>query len=308
MTTFAAANNKDSANAFIKALLGAGFERVKKLKDADFLLYDSENVGRRWQIKKDYLESHPGFIYPHTPQTCWLWDGVYKALPVECNFVAGSAQKAAMQSYGYPYRIETVGFPRCNVLPFQSFKGSKPRLLFVPPRPRRDGGRQENIDLSAFYFIVENDGYFESITVCRLAGQLPEFETMALDRSKYIDIVTNPRAVASPAGDMLERIDRADLIISQNTPAYLAVAQGKPAIFYGESHTPETTMGRAPVHYREYESFLRFPLDLDEMNIDQVLSACRAPSEEVEDWKKRNIGGAFDAEKFIGIVKECLTK
>ena len=105
MKKFFAVHNRDAGDAYIRALLDAGYEEVNTLKESDFILTDFE---RPMVMGTD----KPMFIYPHTPYAFWLWDKWIVASPVECNFVCAEAGVRAMQAYGYKYRVESVGFSR----------------------------------------------------------------------------------------------------------------------------------------------------------------------------------------------------
>jgi len=300
---FSIRRNKDSSRAFELSLSGAGYDYTKHPEKADFIFYDSENVGRRWNELKELLQKRKGFIYPHTPLTCWIWDGVYNPLPVACNFVYAPAPKEAMQTYGYPYHIEVIGFPRCEIKGFIPTQGRK--LLFVPARPRSDKGRQEKKDRMAWSFILDNLGKFEEILVCRMAGQFQDIPDR--NQGKLKIITTNPKHAINPTGDMVDRIDWSDLVISTTTVAALGVARGKPTVFYGETSLPETMSGLAPKHYDTYRHLLQFPLTLENMKIDEVLDVRNAPNKKVEYWKERNIGNPFDEKRFLQIVESCLS-
>lgn len=298
MKSFYAFRNKDAADTYVNALFSAGFEEVNSLDNADFILYDSEGVGGRRNVKADFLKRGVGFIYPHTPLTCYIWDGIYQPLPVAVNFVAGKGQKRIIREYGYPYRVEACGFPRCEVRPFQPSSGRD--LLFVPARPRRDNGRQTAHDLFAFKWICDRRERFDRVTVCRLAGQLDY-----PDKYMGIDfITTNPKETPSPAQEMIDRIDRADLIISTTTPAALAIARGKPTIVYGQGDTLETLTGQSAKHYASYKDCYDYPLCLENMDFDCAESVMREPHPQAEEWKRLHIGGNFDAGKFLSIVRE----
>lgn len=302
MNTFFVFQNKDSANAYVDALLSAGFEQVKKLNQAVFILYDVESVGRRWEIKREFLKEKIGFIYPHTPLTCYIWDGIYAPLPVACNFVAGDGAKQCMKSYGYPYRVESCGFPRCRTLPFQFSRGR--HLLFVPARPRRDHGKQAELDRLALHWIIEHSSEFETITICRLAGQFHELDDLAIDIKKFRVLTTNPKETTSPAQDMIDRIDRSDVVVAAHTPAALAIARGKPTLMYGQGDSLETLNGKAAKNYHKYKSLYDYPLDLLDMTLDDVKNFAYFGCHKVEAWKQSHIGGNFDSEKFLSIVRE----
>lgn len=299
MKTFYVFRNKDSADAYVRALVEDGFQETADLNAADFILYDSESVGARRKVKEDFLKRNPGFIYPHTPMTCYIWDGIYDPLPVAANFVAGDGQRYCMATYRYPHRVEACGFPRCEVLPFQPAKGRD--LLFVPARPRRDKGRQEKLDRVAFDFIKRHRDAFDNITICRLAGQFPECEDGFMGMNF---LTTDPKGTASPAQDMIDRIDRADVVIAQHTPAALAVARGKPVIMYGYGTKLETLTGQAAKNYQQYKRIYDYPLTIEAMSIEDVHRVMQDSDISAEGWKRLHIGGNFDAGKFLSIVKE----
>jgi len=286
---FSVRKNKDSSQYFVNALILAGHQMVKR--DPDFILYDAV-------VKyDDDLKKVPNFIYPHTPHTYWLWDGVYPQFPVSYNFVATQAQKQAMSLYGYPYPIEPVGFPRCSVFDFKPTQAK--RLLFVPARPRKDEGRQAYLDTMAFRWVIENCDLFERVVVCHV-GQFDGYFDQRIEFHKQ-----NLKADPNPTENMLRYVDNADLILSVNTVAYLGVARGKPTVFYGESTTPETTSGKKPANWKKYEHLMRFPLSLEDMSVSDVLKVCEDKNDRVEEWKMNNIGSNFDSDKFVSLVENA---
>jgi hypothetical protein len=44
----------------------------------------------------------------------------------------------------------------------------------------------------------------------------------------------------------------------------------------------------------------------ESMSLNDILAVRYMPNEKVERWKQRNIGGDFDAEKVIAIVREYI--
>lgn len=309
MKRFFALKNKDAADVYIAALKKAGYGEAGKLDDADFLIFDYERgSGNKRDVLEKYLESHPGFIYPHTPASCFIWDGPYDPLPVRCNFVAGVGQKLSMESYYYPYRIEYTGFPRCKVREFTRTIGRD--LLFVPARVRRDGGyasmEYKNATLAAFLFILKNRESFDKITICHTATLqtigFGEYE----NKAKNLGIIfckTDPYRDPNPLSSMIERIESADIIISCETVGYVSVAMGKPTIFYNANEVPATLRGYAQ-HYENYRSIFAFPLSLHDLTIQEIMNVGLAPNYFVEEWKKMNIGGDFDEDKFISVIRE----
>jgi len=292
--TFIYRKHLDSGTPFVRALEEAGYKASKE--NGLFYLFDCENVGRRREYIKDILSRMPGFIYPHTPFTSWLWDGPYQALPVQCNFVSAPGHKEIMRRYGYKSRVEVVGFPRCEVREFTPTTGTK--VLFVPARPRKDDGRHARKDQAAFDFLMKHRSRFESVTVCHTEGR--DFV------GDFTPILTDPKQVTSPADNMRDLVEQYDLIVAVNTPAALAVAIGKPTIFFDGDEAPETNRGKPAMNYDEYREILCYPLQLSQMDIYEVLDTREAPNQAVERWKADIIGGNFDGGKVVEVIEEYL--
>jgi hypothetical protein len=273
---FYLARNTDSDEMFFKALIRAGFEEIRDPGRADFIVHDAVHPGL-----DAYIQNKPSFIYPHTPQSAFLWDGILGVGPCSCNFVAGRAAQKSMKAYGYPHRVETIGFSRCVVREFTPTTGND--LLIVPAHPLQHGEHTHDkyIDMviPTLQFVLKNRNAFGKITLCWNETKLPPL--------------------------LMERIDRADLVFACNTAGCVSVAMGKPTIFFSELGTPRSRPKDA-LHPEIYAHFLRFPLVLENMSMKEIMAVRSAPNEAVEHWKQRMIGGQFDAEKFIGVVREYI--
>ncbi len=291
--------NKDAGDAYVSALEKAGHERVERMSLADFILFDYENSFDKWLEKEKFMQHRPAFIYPHTPRACWLWDCAPEmALPVSCNFVASDGIKGMMEDYGYPYHVRSVGFSRCNVKSFAPTKST--RLLFVPARPRADKDQRRR-DQLAIDFVNENIDAFKSVTVCSTE------EAMREKMHSDIRFIHTPLTHAVKLTDeMVKRIRKADIVIARDTVGTLAVALGKPTVFYSQDLPPSRTGGQKPKNYDMYRGRHAFPLNLEDMSIDEVLATREQWNGPVELWKDTNIGGNFDAAKFVRIVESYL--
>jgi hypothetical protein len=299
---FHAIYQRDAANAYIQALLSAGFTQAS-FKDADFILCDKEptDLDARDKFVKD-VGDRKIFFFPHTPYAYWLWDGKLKPMPVSCNFVVGEGAKLGMKAYGYPNRVEVCGFPRCEVKPFAPTTGGN--LLYAPPRLMGKGwwyhpGEKE-AHLQVMRWIIENRRYFDKVTVNYSVSKelscVAEFERHDVN---LVNIGDFQRLGAHTAQNSFKG---ADLVIACKTFGYLAVASGIPAILYGyeEGETYRSD------HYNLYKSHYEFPLKLHEMTIDEVLDVRKNQNLAVELWKQINIGKQFDANRFISVVKEYI--
>jgi hypothetical protein len=296
--------NKDAGSPYVHALTKAGFEFVSVDDRADFMLIDCEHAGGPWKRIASFLSTRPVFVYPHSPLAYFIWDGHYRVLPVQCNFVIGEAAKRSMEAYGYPNRIEMCGWARSKLRKFAPTIGS--RLLFVPARTRGNG-KYTNLSYAettprAFQFVLDHLDCFEHVTIC----YVKDFVNEADYAHTGIDFIkTDPGLAASPTQDMLERIDAADLVISCETVACLAVASGKPTVVYNAKAVPATGNVLA-AKYELYRQYYEFPLALEEMSIRDMLDVRSAKNQHVEEWKRMNIGGLFEPDKFVNTIMEYL--
>ena len=307
MAKFFMFENKDAGRAYEQALASAGHEKYPRwtsMMRAGFGLIDHEHAGNRVKLLREFLNfGRPIFVYPHTPLAFFLWDGGVENLPVTCNFVAGDAARQSMRAYGYKSRTEAVGFSRCEVKSFSPTTGTK--LLFVPARLRGGSGgyaTKEYTELTprAFQFVLDHLKWFEKVTVCYTHDFIDPVDYLTTG----IDFVfTNPNASPCPTADMLKYIDGADVVISCETVGCLAVARGKPTIFYNTKSTPALS-GRYIQNYEKYRQWYQFPLDLLDITIHDVLNLRKAANPEIEQWKRGIIGGNFDTGKFLSIIRE----
>ncbi len=299
MKTYYANRYRDSFLAFESALQHAGFFSVDRPEQADMLFLDHE-----WRLK---VIDRPLFLYPHTPYAFWFWDGIIPPSPrTVCNFVVADGARLGMERYGYPYRVEVVGFSRCPVKPFQATKGRD--LLFAPPHPFKDGKfprpGDRAIHQAAMRFIAEHRSAFGRVVV-RYASDFHTYglESYGFDEFLRDDIVFTCARELS-VRDALQSMESFDLMISTATFGYLALASGKPTILYGyKGIVPGGRQGDVK-QYELYRDLFEFPCPLECLTIDEVLRTCQAPRPDVESWKALNIGHNFDVDKFISIVEE----
>src|ERR1700690_3299216 len=216
MTKFFAAMNPDSDVMWQEALLAAGFIETRDPAQAHFFLHDVVHTAKLGQ----YLQEKPNFITPHTPQSSFVWDGIWGAgIPTSCNFVAGEAGKQVMESYGYPYRVEVVGFNRCPVRAFTPTPGND--LLIIPSHALEHGGytypNYIQWAVNMLRFILKNRDAFGKITLC---WDETRFDPAVMDemrRKGFIIIPTKPNQEPEPLKRMMERIEQVDRVMGCGT-------------------------------------------------------------------------------------------
>lgn len=291
---------RDAANAYVRALDSIGCTRVAKYQDADFVLYDHED---RPEAVRAFANK-PVFIYPHTPYSWFIWDGIVPIARASANFVCGESAKFGLESFGYPNRIEVCGFPRGPVLPFCPTRGTK--LLFAVAHPVSGDRRFPQPEHYAQHmfvmdWIVANKKYFSEIRV-RYAFELKDngFEKYAGEPGIQFE-----RAKMTVADGVASR-DWADIIIAAGTFGYLAIAQGKPTLIYGYKNSRYCTRAGYVKNQNLYQSIMEFPYYAEDMTAEQILAFRDQPDPKIEAWKIGHMGGNFDADKFISVVREFI--
>lgn len=297
MSRFQIWQRLDSADDFIRALELAGYKRVKYSDEADFFLYDSESVGRRRDMKAELLGRIPGFVYPHNAFAFAIWDGLYDPLPVQCNFVFGPAALEAMQIYGYPYRVEMIGFPYFKIRPFTP--SQRTRLLFVPTRWYPGYELYRGVNDWALDWVLKHRDTFEKITVVRSSGQFQDLRS----NGNLEVAVSDPKKNNHPLLSMMRRIEQADIVISNVSTAVIAMAMGKGVVMYGRDAFEGNGRG-IPRHIDQYLHLRFCPYQLEDMSVRDVLGSAVYRSDEMEAWIEKQLGGNFDSEKFLSVIGE----
>lgn len=300
MPTFYITHNPDCDDMLRQALILAGFLRGADPARADFIVHDGVHPGLELMVR-----SKPAFIYPHTPQSWFLWDGILRITRCCCNFVNGQAGVRGMKAYGYPYRVEAIGFTRCEVREFQPTSGHD--LLIIPAHPLPKGGYTypDYIEwASAVLRMVLRRRYaFGKVTLCWSETRLDPTLKEDLRRKEVTIVPTNPYKDPEPLKHMMDRIEQADLVLACGTAGCVSAALGKPTIFFSERGKPRS-LPKTAAHPELYHHYLKFPLMAEDMSIDEMLAVRMAPDPRVEHWKQDVLGGPFQAEKFIHIVRE----
>lgn len=306
MKKFFVIRNKDAADEFVAALECAYFQEARKMEDADFMLIDCEHDVQSENHISNFAKNKPVFIYPHTPYSYFIWDGIYEPAPVACNFVVGDGAVMGMKAYGYPYRVEKIGWTGCKIYEFSPTSGS--RLVFAPPHLLGNGKypRPELVGLvtNTAEFIRRNANLFESITVSCAPQSIVSSGLSSLVDERVEWDYFDPYKARYPRTHARSLIRDADLVISSGTFGYLSVATGTPTIMLGYRDNVVGTMNGPAKHYDLYKSHFAFPLTIEKMLIEEVRAVRGNRNEAVEEWKRLNIGKPFDSQRFLEVVNE----
>lgn len=297
---------RDASSVYEKALRHAAYRKVDDPSRADFLLYDLEQEAYL-PILREFQESgKPIFVYPHSANSWYFWDGFHKEFPVQCNFVFTEDIKNAMIAYGYKSRIEVCGFsflaenPQCHARP--------KTLLYAPMHTMGREGRDFlrapasfELNRSTLERVFELAPMFDSVTI--RYGK--SFEASGM-YDPHISNVHFEKAVLK-SGDAVCSIQKHSVVIAAGTFGYLSAAMGKPTIFYNQRNEAPREWYMTVKSYDQYRHFLDYPIQLSDMTNEKISSFEQdfyMTPRKIEKWKNSNIGNRFDACQFLRTIKE----
>lgn len=315
--TFFFKTHQHKGEAFLHALLRNGYERTRRTEKAGFVFLDflfsglfSGSGGRgnlRPEAKIAFEQKIPIFLYPHSFSAALPYDLEDERLPTKAFFVPSKGFAEILARLQYPSPAEIVGWSYSDVLPFQPFIGTKPRILFAPLHPV--GGElvecEREINLRAFHLLIEalEQNKLGSLTV----RYYDNLETNGLYRHPRVDYV--PALLNGSTGDLA----KADLVVSAGTFAYMAVAMGKPTILIGQDIRPHNSPRNGGElvwvkNWELYKDLIRFPFSIEiDTQLDGFLSTLMgAGVDEPADWKATHIGEPFSPDLFIRTLKRLL--
>lgn len=301
-------DHQTKGKPYCDALFSNGWTTTRNHAEADLMLIDCE-INRHEEIQKYYDAGKPVFIYPHAARPDILPDSEgYHASPhVTAHFVPTKGQAGIMESYGYPNPLLVVGWSLCPIRSFIQSPNVKPplRVLFAPLHSSRTGVMSEiaeEVNIKAFAILRDLvDSGRITLKIRYLYNRqftgLPEVEHAGIEWFKG-----NPDL-------SYDDIDEAQVVVSHQTPQYLAVARGVATVGMGEGYPPHYTMTDGSFKLTrsldKYKDLLRFPLDIlgADDPYEMLLNAIIKRNEEVEVWKQRMIGfRKFDPDDFYNRI------
>jgi hypothetical protein len=99
-------------------------------------------------------------------------------------------------------------------------------------------------------------------------------------------------------------VDASEVVVSQGTYAYLAVARGKPTIMFGQDLPATDDFNTTFVsEWEELTAMVRYPYDIKDA--DAISRAC-AGDDDLIQWAHRFIGGTFDGDQVFSEISQAL--
>ena len=304
---FRMSHHQHKDDAFWMALLARGWHESHYAysKNIRFGLYDAD-----WRPDDiTALNGAPYFLYPHAARPMVQYDGcVTPRTDCRTMFVSAPAGVYLMEKIGYPCEVIEVGW---SLTPIKSFfpRATVQNITFAPIHPNHNGYLNEvdkTLNRDTYSLIADYAVKHEATVTVRYCRNIVDnglSEAMAEEHPNVIWKAAN-------TDGSTDDITKADLVVSHQTFAYMAVALGVPTVMMGEDIPPRSGNSEEGFcyteHFDDYRDYLAFPLDILNGDVEEVIETAITGSEAVENWKARFIGKPFDGNYFVDRIEERL--
>lgn len=291
------------SDALVRALVLAGHEVVAGNIKADILLLDFDPPVFNY---RDLIDRHKEngaqvWLYPHGAGVQLEYDGLFEPYEhVDGRFVLAPGYVEFLRRIEVEQTAHVIGYPWCDPRPFRPCREVR-NVLFAPTHPSGFGTLADHYaDANRETFAQLLEGPW-NVTV-RHIGSLEQNALWEADGVEYVQ-----------GGFKLsvDDIDRADVVVAgDGTFPSLAIARGVPTIMtsqvkpimYGVPGETLTKL-RRPERYADY---IRYPLDVEDAPLAELIEIATASEEPISDWKRRFVGKTFDPNRFAALVREVM--
>jgi hypothetical protein len=294
-------NHASKAAPFIAALAAAGHEFCQDINDdVDAMLMDLDPpyLAHAEMLDRYSEQNAKIFLYPHGGGGPILsYDGLWEPdKRVFANFVMGVGHAEYLRRLDYPAETHVIGWPYCDILPFQPREAVK-TVLFAPTHPNGDGSMtsyQRDMNTDVFRRLLQTPF---KLTV-RHIGTLEQNGLWIEDGVEYI------QGSLVPAVDQIDQTDA--VVAADGTFPTLAVARGVPTVVYGQGVVALGVPDEEPIvpnRLHLYQDYSRFPFDVADGDLETLVRTAARSDAPVAAWKRRFIGKKFDPLEFVEIFE-----
>jgi hypothetical protein len=300
--SFTIKDHGGKAMQFAVALHQAGHRLVTE-GPAELLLIDLDPplFGYREMIDGYKAMGAKVLLYPHGAAPALEYDGLYEPYEaIDGRLVIGTGHSEFLRRIDYHAPAPAIGWSLCDLRPFRARRDVR-SVLFAPLHPSgygtiADEYRQANAETYARLL----EGPWD-LTVRHL-GTLEQNGLWHVDGVSFVQ-----GAMDNGHGE----IDAADVVVAgEGTFPSLAIARGVPTVIYAQ--TLPATYGvpgeqSVPLLRAErYRDYVRFPFDVADGPLDEVIHAAARSEAPIADWKRRFIGQPFDAQRFVALMERMV--
>jgi hypothetical protein len=301
--TFFCYNHQGKAKEYIKALLEHGYFETRMALRAELVLIDVDDNTRVRRHINQVKNGGRLFVYPHAARAPIQWDGLFEPWPyTSAVFVSAPGHIDVLRAYGFKKPIHVAGWAYCPMGKFEPNLSPR-KVLFAPIHPTSKSWLSEldqkiNRDVYQRLLYLMNKGHIE-LHVRYMRGL------------KNNGIWHDDNVIFHEGGTDLcyKEIDEADVVISHQTHAYMAVARRKPTIMMAEDVAPRNGGSVEDFTFvkswDKYKDLLMYPLDIlnTEDPLQMIMDAAES-DHQVADWRARMIGEPFNH----ALVAETMVK
>ena len=299
--------HQNKERVFIEALQVAGYVPLQSLRAMHavrFALLDHDvgalGNGHLRHLEEFHRRKIPVFMYPHAARPMVIWDGMYRLWPhTRCSFVIGEGHREVMERFGYPIPTEIVGWTLSEIKPFQPVE----RVHSILFAPIHSGRLKCEMDVE-----INRQAYKRLLDYCRQTGAQLTVRHIGDIEKSGISMVSGVTYVRGRKDGSTRDIERADLVVSHQTYAYMAVALGKPTLMMGED-VPPRSGDKYVASWDLYKDIFMYPLDILSVSgkdIGRLIEIAAECDRLIADWRDRMIGRAFDGPAFVKKLEKYL--
>lgn len=301
--TFYVFNHQGKADQYRSALLLYGYREERSGLNAQILLFDNDHERIIPNFKQQIASGRSKlFIYPHAARPPVQWDGLTKLWDrTQAVFVHSEGGVDVLRAYGFEKPIHVAGWPYSPIERFQPVQNPR-KILFAPIHPTSRNWLSK-VDTEI------NKAVYEKLIYLHDRGDIQL-------SVRYIRGIGNNglwphNDVKFINGDVnlsYKDILNADVVISHQTYAYLAVALGKPTIMMSEETPPRNGGSEESYTYvsswDKYKNILMFPYDILAVNKPMdLIEKAAASDKDVREWKNKFIGLPFNPKLVVEAIK-----
>lgn len=300
-------NHQNKGMPLIKALQDAGYEWTAQAGYADFVFSDSDVPCRNRSLTSFHQRGKRVFLYSHAarPNLFNDFEGYPPSRFIDADFVQAAGHISILRAIGLDHPFEVTGWYLCPIRPFQPRERAY-RVLFAPIHPNNNGTLSKvdrDLNVAVFRKLIPlADKGLIKLTVRYLRG---------LERNN-LWIQEGVDYIEGQPDQSYAQIDEADLVVSHQTFAHIAVARGVPTVMMGEDTPPrigceEHRDFKYVRSWEKYKDLLMYPLDiLAEDDTLALFERAIRSDEDIAGWRARLIGGPFEPDRFIRTVEKYL--
>ncbi len=300
-------HHQGKETAFKAALKSRGWNesRYCHSRFVRFGLFDAD-----WRARDiEDLKGKPYFMYPHAARPMVQYDGSLTPRK-DCRtmFVSAPAGVYLMERIGYPCEVVEVGWSLCPIRRFWP-RAYAEEITYAPIHPNANGYLNEvdkKLNCAAYARLVDYAEKNDARILVRYCGSI---EQNGLEK-EFGEAHNRVIWKQAEKDGSYEDILRADLVVSHQTFAYMAVALGVPCVMMGEDIAPRTGNRddgfTFSAHFDDYRDYLAFPLDILNGDPEKVIQTAISTDEPIKEWRDHFIGHPFDPDYFVDCIESRL--